>query len=227
MTDTNKDKKSLIQEALDQITTHKIIVKGKETSLKNLVSEDDLWVQGSKKRKMVIISHEAVERLAKAGNVKILEPKLLISPVASNEQQHVFLITPVMENGNLVYPQIGEASTRNLGGFSKGYPATMAYKRGFDRAILRALGIEGVYSDSEAEEFASEEIRAKVTNQELAALKVELSTINKETNRAKLLSILDEAFKKDLSDAQKAYLFKVFRNKYEEIAFGDKNEDQK
>ena len=216
-----KDNKKLIKEALAKITKQKILVKGKKQSLKKFVREDDLWVQSGSKKQGVIISHEAVERLAKVAKIQIADVKLVISPTASNEQQHVFLMTPSALNGNTIFPQIGEASIRNTGGVSRRYLATMAYKRGFDRCILRALGIEGVYSQSEADEFIAEEVASDVSNQELAGLQVELATINKATNKADLLGVMESASKKELTSSQKAYLTKVFAKKYSEIALGE------
>ena len=48
--------------------------------------------------------------------------------------------------------EVGEASTQNC---KNAYPYAMAYKRLFDRVVLKIckLAFDGIYSDSEADEF--------------------------------------------------------------------------
>lgn len=70
-------------------------------------------------------------------------------------------------NGSLVYTycspaqgiyEVGEVSKENC---KNAYPYAMAYKRLFDRVVLKLtkLAYSGIYSDSEAEEFARPEPR--------------------------------------------------------------------
>lgn len=202
----------LIKEALKKLSKYPI--GSDNVPVTNFISADDLWVQTRKgKPGVVIISHEAIERLAKIGQVTITDIKLIISPQASNEQQHVFLISassPRMPETT----QIGEASNRNTHGISRRYLASMAYKRGYDRSVLKALRIEGVYSSTEADEFTEEEVAGQVTNEELAALQKVLAAINKAETKEKLIEGLGQVKKEELSEAQQVYLSKVFANKY-------------
>lgn len=83
-------------------------------------------------------------------------------------------------NNSLVYTYVddevyenGEVSVKNC---KNDYPYAMAYKRCFDRAVLKKckLAYSGVYSDSEAEEFAKrEEIEEipKISTEKIKILK--------------------------------------------------------
>lgn len=117
------------------------------------VNASDFWIlmNESKTGKMVytglIISHN--------GCLKIndnLESKFNPACVAEDKDGY---------NGSLVYSycnpeqgiyEVGEVSAKNC---KNGYPYAMAYKRLFDRVVLKLskLAYAGIYSDSEADEF--------------------------------------------------------------------------
>ena len=55
--------------------------------------------------------------------------------------------------------EVGEVSPKNL---QNAYPYAMAYKRCFDRVVLKLTGIafDGIYSDSEADDFRNPDLSA-------------------------------------------------------------------
>lgn len=94
-------------------------------------------------------------------------------------------------NGTLIYEyndntlyEVGEVSEKNC---RNDYPYAMAYKRCFDRVVLKKckLAFNGIYSDSEAEEFKKNDERTitesefklltgEYTNEEINAMMGEL-----------------------------------------------------
>lgn len=94
-------------------------------------------------------------------------------------------------NGTLIYEyndntlyEVGEVSEKNC---KNHYPYAMAYKRCFDRVVLKKckLAFNGIYSDSEAEEFKKNDERTitesefklltgEYTNEEINAMMGEL-----------------------------------------------------
>ena len=219
------EKPDIVQEALQNLSKFRI---GKEQKpLTEYITKEDLWVQeGKKGRRIVIMAHEAIERLAEIGNVEIASTKLLVSPLESNEQQHVFLIQAISPRKSS--SQIGEASIRNTSGLSRRYLATMAYKRGYDKAVLKSLEIEGVYSAEEADEFVKEEVEADINNQDLAKMQEELGAINRAKTPEEIVAIVEKAAKEgkgnDWGSAQKTYFSTVFARKYAKLAL---KEDEK
>jgi len=201
----------IVEEALKKLSEYKI----GETPITDYIDRDDLWVQTRKRKSgVVIMSHEAIERLAGIAKIKVKQIKLLISPQASNEQQHAFLVVAENPKDETTSAQIGEASNRNTSGISRKYLASMAYKRGYDKSVLKVLGIEGVYGEVEADEFSKAEVSSKISNDELSALQVVLSAINKAENKNDLLAGLKKVNKDELSEEQKVYLSRVFAHKY-------------
>ena len=122
-------------------------------SCKYGIVESDFWIlmNATKKGKMaytgLIISHNGCLKI----NDK-LESKFDPSCVSVDKEGY---------NNSLVYQycnpkqglyEVGEVSNDNL---KNNYPYAMAYKRLFDRVVLKLskLSYSGIYSDSEADEF--------------------------------------------------------------------------
>ena len=117
------------------------------------VTEADFWIlmNETKSGKMaytgLIISHNGCLKLNKASEKKF-------RPECVKEDKDGY-------KGSLVYTyidpeqgiyEVGEASDKNC---KNDYPYAMAFKRLFDRVVLKLteLAFSGVYSDSEADEF--------------------------------------------------------------------------
>lgn len=83
------------------------------------------------------------------------------------------LTKTILENGSLIYEyndgelyEVGEVSKENC---KNAYPFAMAFKRCFDRVVLKKskLAFYGVYSEVEADEFKGDEPRYEFKNQEV------------------------------------------------------------
>ena len=120
------------------------------------IEEGDFWIlmnTTKSKDKMLysglIISHNGC---LKINDAQPPEKKFVPSCVSLDKEGY---------NGSLVYTycndeqgiyEVGEVSAANC---KNSYPYAMAYKRLFDRVVLKLCGLayDGVYSDSEADEF--------------------------------------------------------------------------
>ena len=134
----------------------KILIRDREVE----IEEDDLWLHPQSGQQ--ILSHTAVQKLAEEFSLKALKPELLISP--SEENGGLLVLAVGVTEGEEVTWEIGEASDVNTTSVSRQYKACIAWKRGFDRAVLLALGMYNVSSDIEAEDFAEREEPRKAKN---------------------------------------------------------------
>ena len=139
------------------------------------LSEGDFWIlmNETKTGKMqysgLIISHNGCLKI----NDK-LENKFNTNCVTLDKEGY---------NNSLVYTykdedvyEIGEVSSKNC---QNDYPYAMAFKRCFDRVVLKKskLAYAGVYSDSEADEFSGKDIEVideKITKAQADALKMSI-----------------------------------------------------
>lgn len=119
------------------------------------LKEGDFWIlmNETKSGKMgytgLIISHNACLKINDS-----LPEELKFKPESVRENQNGY-------NGSLVFTyanvkqgiyEVGEVSAKNC---KNDYPYAMAFKRLFDRVVLKQckLAYDGIYSDSEADEF--------------------------------------------------------------------------
>lgn len=143
------------------------------------LSEGDFWIlmNETKSGKMqytgLIISHNGCLKI----NDK-LENKFKTDRVTLDKEGY---------NSSLVYTyidedvyEIGEVSSKNC---QNDYPYAMAFKRCFDRVVLKKskLAYAGVYSDSEADEFRAKDLDNEVPNDRITqaqadALKMYIQT---------------------------------------------------
>lgn len=132
------------------------------------VEESDFWIlmNAAKSEKMVytglIISHNGCLKINDC-----LESKFVPSCVTVDKDGYKgSLVYSYCNNEQGIY-EVGEVSTSNC---KNEYPYAMAYKRLFDRVVLKLskLAYAGIYSDSEAEEFAQ---RIEAPNQSESANK--------------------------------------------------------
>ena len=109
-------------------------------------------------------------------------------------------------NGSLTYTyiddeiyEVGEVSNNNC---KNEYPYAMALKRCFDRVVLKKckLAYEGVYSDSEADEFSGKDIEMtiKINDNMEKALRTIIK--NNKIENEKVIEVLNKYNYKKLSD---------------------------
>lgn len=122
------------------------------------VSEGDFWIliNESKKKEEVyysglIISHNGCLKINDTLDSKF-DPECVSVDKDGYSKSLVFTYCN-KEQG--IY-EVGEVSTENC---KNAYPYAMAYKRCFDRVVLKLskLAYDGIYSDSEADEFKERE----------------------------------------------------------------------
>ena len=122
------------------------------------VQESDFWIlmNRTKTGKMaytgLIISHNGCLKINDS-----LEENLRFNPSSLKRTQNEYAQSLVYEYSNEkqgIY-EVGEVSPKNC---RNDYPFAMAFKRCFDRVVLKnsKLAYAGIYSDSEAEEFAEQ-----------------------------------------------------------------------
>lgn len=129
-------------------------------SKKYNLSEADFWILMNKTKngKMaytgLIISHNGCLKINDSLDNKVI-PKC-------------FSLDKEGYNGSLVYTyidedtyEVGEVNTTNC---RNAYPYAMAFKRCFDRVVLKKskLAFSGIYSEEEAEEFKSNQIEEEI-----------------------------------------------------------------
>lgn len=110
------------------------------------IGGDDTWkVQGKP-----VIRHSALERLAAGCSISFDAPKVL----RSESDECVIVVTGRM--GDKAEWSIGEARiglNYRVSGNQAGYPYAMAEKRAKDRVIIKLVGLHGVYSSEESDDF--------------------------------------------------------------------------
>lgn len=120
------------------------------------VEDGDFWIlmNATKTKKMMysglILSHNGCLKINDAQT-----DKLRFRPSCVKEDKdgyHGSLVYTYCSDEQGVY-EVGEASDKNC---KNDYPYAMAYKRLFDRVVLKLskLAFAGIYSDSESDEFA-------------------------------------------------------------------------
>jgi hypothetical protein len=122
------------------------------------LEESDFWILMNKTKsgKMaytgLIISHNGCLKINDA-----LEEKMKFKPscVVENKEGYENSLVFSYSNDEQGIYEVGEVSTSNYKQKTGRYPYAMAYKRLFDRVVLKnsKLAYAGVYSDSEADEF--------------------------------------------------------------------------
>jgi len=141
--------------------------KGKSIKVSDTICKDDCWFL--KRANKWVLSHQGIEKLAKIGGIaqtySVSEP--IVQPSYENELEYLFRITihckALLKNnkscvhGEMDTQMLGEANKVSAPNRGRGYLAIMAEKRGYDRAVLKHLGLVNVYSEVEADEFEKED----------------------------------------------------------------------
>ena len=115
------------------------------------LSQNDIWaVQGTP-----VVKHKALERLAAAMKIQFLAPQILR---AERDEAVILATGDIHRAGEAVIREwsIGEALVNvnyRVTGKMAAYVYAMAEKRAKDRVILKLAGLQGVYSEDEADDF--------------------------------------------------------------------------
>lgn len=143
-------------------TVWHFLFRGEWHDIRELVGETDIF-EMKEGRGAKIITRPGIGRLIDFfGNIdvsftKVLEVAMCGERTIAIEACAKDLNHPENRPGRA----FGEASPLNLVGFSKKYPVAMAEKRAKARAVLDLLGVRGVYSEDEADEFREEVLARK------------------------------------------------------------------
>jgi hypothetical protein len=112
------------------------------------LDRDDVWVvQGTP-----VLKHKALERLGAVLGVRWHPPQVL----RCERDEAVILVSGSTGDGPTMEWSIGEAvigQNYRISPKVAAYPYAMAEKRGKDRVILKLAGLQGVYSEEEADDF--------------------------------------------------------------------------
>lgn len=130
----------------------------------------DYWsLQLPKNKKVTILTHKALERVAASKNV-VLDPPQIIEADSANKRATVLVVGHYNDKTEWSF---GEASPHNN---KNSYPWAMAEKRAKDRVILKLIGLHGdVYSsvdDFEAEESQNDQAPKPEPQQNATAVPV-------------------------------------------------------
>jgi hypothetical protein len=219
----------IVQEELSTIKIKRFDNKKELTLTEVLNYEDgDFYFEMNKRTGKVskfFITEPGTNRLATESGLYHEKWELVIKPKASNRQQHVFIMQLAHreEKGGMFLhdPVIGEASLANTSSISRNYLATMAFKRAWVRAVLRALELDKrFFGSDEADEFAESKFQIHITPTELQAIAPHLDQamkLEKKEDIPQLLKIvLSGAVNPDWAENQKRYLIRGIFNHIEE-----------
>ena len=167
----------------------KVIETLESDKYKNILSESDFWIlvntYANKTKAMysgLIISHNGCLKINDSLENKV-NPKCFS---IDKEGYNGSLVVTYCDDEVCEYGEVSKSNCKN------DYPYAMAYKRCFDRVVLKKckLAYAGIYSDSEAEEFKEkpEEKATKTTTE---------STSQEDTQKAtpKQIAMLLQAYK--------------------------------
>lgn len=154
--DPKKDAEIDITAGLEQCFVDK---KGNDVMLLKFLKKEEWWTLKKRDRISVILTHDGVKRIADAagilGNYDI---KVLTDPNPGNNNQYWVQIT-ICDGDGRCTTETGESNRGNLGSRGRNNPANMAQKRGYDRAVLRHLGINGLLGEDDIDEDKEENMK--------------------------------------------------------------------
>lgn len=193
----------------------------KHHKLKDVLSDGDWW-ETTGKEKTVLLKHDAVKKIAKIAGYKVTKYEVVIQPTIYNNMTISVLPTVLDSNGELVQPEMGEASRDNLGSNGKRFPLSIAQKRAFDRTVLSGLGISGVLSEDQLPDEDKEKSKMdNLTHEEkktIAPLITQLMLAKKKTEFAYFSKNMPEnKTKLALNEEQVTYIKKLYQKRLAEI----------
>ena len=130
----------------------KVIETLESEKYKDILNESDFWIlvntYANKTKAMysgLIISHNGCLKINDTLENKVDPSKFTINQDGYNKS----LVIQYVDNDVCEFGEVSPSNCKN------DYPYAMAYKRCFDRVVLKKckLAYSGIYSDSEAEEF--------------------------------------------------------------------------
>lgn len=144
-----KDAPINIEYGLEQAFIDK---KGEDVLLRDFLKKDEWWTLKKKDRISVILTHDAVKRIADAAGIKT-DPRYEVLTQPSFQNNYQFLIQcTICDHLGRCTTELGESNRANLGSRGRNNPANMAQKRAYDRAVFRHLGINGLLGEDDLDE---------------------------------------------------------------------------
>lgn len=113
------------------------------------IPEQTMFSAGEEVR---IIPHAVLEDILYNSEIAISKNVIIhYTPIATNEARHYACLCAISDNCGRRTESVGEALDATLDtDIARNYPVLMAYKRAFDDAAIKYLGLEGkVYSDQQ------------------------------------------------------------------------------
>jgi hypothetical protein len=192
----------------------------KKYTLKSVLNDSDWW-ETKGEGAVTILKHEAVKKIARIAGYTVVRYDILISPTVYNNM--TITVSPKIEDskGEILPPEMGEASRDNLGGNGRRYPVAIAQKRAFDRTVLSALGISGVLSEDQLIEEDNKPTMDNLSHKErkeIAPLINQLLLAKKKQDLAFFSKHMPEHKKKmELNEAQIDYIKKLYKKRLAEL----------
>lgn len=128
----------------------------------------DFWKTSGNDPKWIVRS-SALKRIADEQAIRVEYPLVKLVEMAGQPYAYVLAKGTIIRDDQCQYEftSTGEGGGLNLKSqVAKEFPLAMAEKRARDRVIILCLGLEGLYSESESEEFKAEEkpLEVKITS---------------------------------------------------------------
>lgn len=159
--------------------------KAEKIQLVNFLKVGDWWEQKGRKTLTVLLTHDAVQKIAKEAGLVCKDYKIVTQPDIYNNFQYTVQADIIDSKGNTCEPQWGEANRSNLGSRGRNNPANMAQKRSYDRTVLKCLGIQGILSEEELSDKEEEQME-ELTHDERKQIAPLLNNINLAKTKADL-----------------------------------------
>ena len=194
---------------------------GKTVVLKSFLGKEDWWELKSKKGMSVILTHDAVKKIADHAGIKSdPEYSILTQPKYDNNYQYLIQVK-ICDSKGVCTTEMGESNRSNLSTRGRANPANMAQKRAYDRAVFRHVGITGLLGEDELEDVEpSKDYMNKLTPEESQGIVVyvnELLSAKKKADLVKFQAKMKTTVNM-LNENQVDYLRKLFKKKLAELS---------
>lgn len=203
----------------------KVIELLESKEYKNVLEESDFWIlvntYDNKTKAMysgLIISHNGCLKINDTLDEKMkFKPNCVIREIEPYKKE---LLYTYINDEQGIY-EVGEVSPSNC---KNDYPHAMAYKRLFDRVVLKnsKLAYSGVYSDSEADEFKERpgiQEDKKITPYDFVSdeEKLKAEPINEGQKQMVISNLSKEEIKNELINFKKSKLSELSWGEAQEI----------
>lgn len=157
---------------------------GEDVLLRDFLKKDEWWVLKKKMSVAVIVTHDAVKRIADRAGIKT-DPRyeILTQPTLQNNFQYLMQCT-ICDHLGRCTTELGESNRANLGSRGRNNPANMCQKRAYDRAVFRHLGINGLLGEDDIDEEKEANMKTLTPEEAkaIASLINELLIVKKKTD---------------------------------------------